>query len=202
MSGNNLLSGTLLAASEVANVANLPLVQDVAHHIGALAAALKPSVLQAPKDNDTNARELAECVKQLVDALDRAFADVDMARFFEITGSERVFGHLVKLQELRGNLGRIHSELQKIIDSRYRTKLASQSRIRDRIHELKEELWQNYIQISACMDTILMHICYTMTRAQLSLSQQVRELDHNCQRLASQANAMYTMRPMGGHEAQ
>ncbi|KAJ1300785.1 hypothetical protein OPQ81_002426 [Rhizoctonia solani] len=193
MSRSNLYNGMGLVAMEATKLLNIPLVQDVAHHMGKLAAALK-----TPEDNDTCAREVADHVKHLVDALDRAFEDLELAEFFETNGSETLLGLLVELQELCNRLGQIHSELQKIPNLQYKTKLASQSRIQDGILRLKEELGQINIRVTACTYAILMHFHHATAQAQHDtrrvLGQRIRTLDRNCQSLRAEVNAMQAMR--------
>ncbi|KAG8746557.1 hypothetical protein FRC11_012665, partial [Ceratobasidium sp. 423] len=146
----NIRNGTILAVSEAAKLVNIPIAQDVAHHIRKMAIALKPSVLQASKDNDTNAGELAEWVRQSMDVLNTAFEYMERVGFLETNDGSEVAAYLVELQELQYHLLRVHTELQDMQNSQYSTKLASQSQIRDRIIELKEELWQNNLRASAC----------------------------------------------------
>ncbi|KAG8685174.1 hypothetical protein FRC11_010990 [Ceratobasidium sp. 423] len=198
LSRRDLQNGTILAVTQAAKLVNIPIAQDVVCHVRKMATALKPSVLQAPKDNDTSARELAKCVKQLVDALDRASEYIDKTGFLEMDGSDEVLGHLVELDKLRDHLSQVHSELQAIQDVQYSTKLASQSQIRNRILELKEELWQNNIQISAYTHAILMHVYYATAQAQRDtrhdLGQRIRTLDRDCRSLAVQVKAVHAMR--------
>ncbi|CAE6414669.1 unnamed protein product [Rhizoctonia solani] len=117
----SLRNAAVLALSQVTKLVNLPLAQDVAHQT----IALKPSVLQAPKENDMSAKELAGHVMGLLDVLDTVLPCLDNAG---------------ELNQLYGQLQDAHTELEDIQASRYKTKLASQTEIRDRILQLKEEI--------------------------------------------------------------
>ncbi|CAE7184902.1 unnamed protein product [Rhizoctonia solani] len=147
---NILRNGTILAVSEAAKLVNIPLAQDVASHIRKMAMALKPSVLQAPKDNDMSARELALCVKGLVDTLNTAFEYMERVGFCNM--DDEVASYLIELQALKGRLLQVYSELQAVQKSQYGIKLASQSQIRDRIIEIKEELWQDTLRVSTFLN--------------------------------------------------
>ncbi|CAE6503386.1 unnamed protein product [Rhizoctonia solani] len=73
----NLRNAAVLTLSQVAKLANLPVAQDVARHIHQITVALKPSVLQAPKENDLSAKELAEHIAGLLAVLDVATPYLD-----------------------------------------------------------------------------------------------------------------------------
>ncbi|EUC62990.1 tyrosine kinase catalytic domain protein [Rhizoctonia solani AG-3 Rhs1AP] len=159
MSGSDF-TGTHLAVLEANKLLNLPLVRDVAHHMGKLTAALKV------QDTSTNIDGLMESVEQLIITLDRAFEDV--AVFFETNVSNRALGYLIELQELRDRLGQIHSELGTISSSQYGALLAFQFQPQPhgRIFQMKEELKNNSIRISVCMRAIVMHLYHATTPTQ------------------------------------
>ncbi|CAE6432153.1 unnamed protein product, partial [Rhizoctonia solani] len=176
-SGHNLRNGTALALEQVTRHLNLPLVQDVTFHMRKMAMALKPSVLQAPKDNDASARELAECVKQLMDVLDQASGHMERIGLLKVDGGDEVAVYLIELQELRDHLAQAHSELEGIQVAQFSTKLASQTHIRGRIADIEKELWQNHIRLSVCTDAILIHFLHATAQTQFSTCQLVRTLD-------------------------
>ncbi|KAL5637447.1 hypothetical protein ACGC1H_004016 [Rhizoctonia solani] len=178
MAGSDL-SGTHLAVLEANKLLNLPLIRDVAHHMGKLTTALKV------QDIGTSIDGLMESVEQLIITLDRAFEDV--AVFFETNMSNRALGYLIELQELRDRLGQIHSELGTIPVSQYGALLAFQfqSQPHDRIFQLKEELKNNNIRISVCMCAIVMHLYHatnpTQPRSRYTSDQQTGIPDPTCQ---------------------
>ncbi|CCO37590.1 hypothetical protein BN14_11746 [Rhizoctonia solani AG-1 IB] len=175
-SGHNLRNGTALALEQVTRHLNLPLVQDVTFHMRKMAMALKPSVLQAPKDNDASARELAEYVKQLMDVLDQASEHMERMGLLKVDGGDEVAVYLIELQELRDHLSQAHSELKGIQGAQFSTKLASQTHIRGRIAGIEKELWQNHIRLSVCTDAIVMHFLHATAQTQFSTCQLVNAM--------------------------
>ncbi|CUA72066.1 hypothetical protein RSOLAG22IIIB_10037 [Rhizoctonia solani] len=129
----NLRNAAVLTLSQVAKLVNLPVAQDVARHIHQITVALKPSVLQAPKENDLSAKELAEHISGLLDVLDVALPYLD--------GAEG-------LCSLCGRLRGAHAELETIRASQYTTKLGSQTQFRDRIVQLKEEVYRTVLDLT------------------------------------------------------
>ncbi|CUA73114.1 hypothetical protein RSOLAG22IIIB_10544 [Rhizoctonia solani] len=121
----NLRNGAVLALSQVAKVVNLPLAHDVVRHIRQVKVALKPSILQAPKTNDTSAKELASYLEGLLDVLDTALPYLRDTK---------------ELDRLCDQLRDARAELMGIQTSDCTTKFASQAQIRDRILQLKEEM--------------------------------------------------------------
>ncbi|CAE6449424.1 unnamed protein product, partial [Rhizoctonia solani] len=111
-----------LTLSQVAKLVSLPVAQDVAHHIHQITVALK-----APKDNDSSAKDLADHLAGLLDVLGTALPYLNNA---------------AELVQFCSRLQDTHSELESIQTSQYTTKLASQTQIRDRILQLKEEVFR------------------------------------------------------------
>ncbi|CAE7204694.1 unnamed protein product [Rhizoctonia solani] len=137
----NLRNGALLAVSEAAKLVNIPLAHDVARHIQQIAVALKPSVLQAPKTNDSSAQKLAKHIEGLLNTLNVPICHLNNS------GAGSHGDMLIELCRLQTHLSKIHTELQDIQSSQYTTKLASQTEIRDRILGLKEELSQTIVDL-------------------------------------------------------
>ncbi|KAF8714567.1 hypothetical protein RHS03_00340, partial [Rhizoctonia solani] len=138
-------NGALLAVSEAAKLINVPLAQDVAKHVKQLIVALKPSVLQAPKTNDSDAQNLANRVKGLKDVLEIPI------QYLEDSGVNAIGSYRDMLEELCGFqtlLSTTYTELQKIQESSYTNKLASQAEIRERIIHLKEELSRTIVDFT------------------------------------------------------
>ncbi|CUA72063.1 hypothetical protein RSOLAG22IIIB_10034 [Rhizoctonia solani] len=129
----NLRNAAVLTLSQVTKLVNLPIAQDVARHIHHITIALKPSVLQAPKDNDLSAKELADHVAGLLVVLDAALSHLD---------------DTADLDTLYGRLQTAHDELKSIQASEYTTKLASQTRIREQISQLKEEIYRTVLDLT------------------------------------------------------
>ncbi|CUA72059.1 hypothetical protein RSOLAG22IIIB_10030 [Rhizoctonia solani] len=129
----NLRNAAVLTLSQVTKLVNLPVAQDVARHIHQITVALKPSVLQAPKENDLSAKELAEHIAGLLAVLDIAIPYLD--------GAEG-------LDSLCGRLRGAHAELDTIRASQYTTKLGSQTQFRDRIVQLKEEVYRTVLDLT------------------------------------------------------
>ncbi|CUA72061.1 hypothetical protein RSOLAG22IIIB_10032 [Rhizoctonia solani] len=121
----NLRNGAVLALSQAAKLVNIPLAHDVARHVKETMVALKPSVLQAPKANDSSAKHLEDHVAGLLNALDTALPMIDQNE---------------ELDRLCDLLRDAHAELVRIRTSHYTEKLASQAQIRDRIIQLKEDM--------------------------------------------------------------
>ncbi|CAE7190789.1 unnamed protein product [Rhizoctonia solani] len=132
----NLRNGALLAVSEAAKLVNIPLAHDVARHIQQIAVALK-----APKANDSSAQKLAKHVEGLLDTLNVAIQHLNNS------GAGSREDMLIELCKLQSHLSKIHTELQDIQSSQYRTKLASQTEIRERILGLKEELSRTIVDL-------------------------------------------------------
>ncbi|CAE7185642.1 unnamed protein product [Rhizoctonia solani] len=137
----NLRNGALLAVSEAAKLVNIPLAHDVARHIQQIAIVLKPSVLQAPKTNDSSAQKLAKHVEGLLGTLNVAIQHLNNS------GAGSHENMLTEIYQFQTHLSKIHTELQEIQSSQYTTKLASQTEIRERILGLKEELSQNIVDL-------------------------------------------------------
>ncbi|KDN34487.1 hypothetical protein RSAG8_12425, partial [Rhizoctonia solani AG-8 WAC10335] len=135
----DLRNGALLFLSQTAKHVNLPLVQDVARHIQRITLALKPSVLQAPKNNDSNARELASHVGRLLDTLDV------MLPYLESTD---------ELEQIYNRLQDIFTELEGIRDSQYAAKLASQTQIQEQIAQIKEEISRTMMDLTLGLLTV------------------------------------------------
>ncbi|CUA72060.1 hypothetical protein RSOLAG22IIIB_10031 [Rhizoctonia solani] len=129
----NLRNAAVLTLSQVTKLVNLPIAQDVARHIHQITVALKPSVLQAPKENDLSAKELADHVAGLLVVLDAALPHLD---------------DTADLDTLYGRLQTAHAELKSIQASEYTTKLASQTRIREQISQLKEEVYRTVLDLT------------------------------------------------------
>ncbi|CAE7085229.1 unnamed protein product [Rhizoctonia solani] len=138
----NLRNGALLAVSEAAKLVNIPLAHDVARHIQQIAVALKPSVLQAPKANDSSAQKLTKHVEGLLDTLNVAIQHLNFS------GAGAHENMLIEICGLQSRLSRVHTELQDIQSSQYTTKLASQTEIRERILGLKEDLSQMIVDLT------------------------------------------------------
>ncbi|CAE6418274.1 unnamed protein product [Rhizoctonia solani] len=141
----NLRNGALLAVSEAAKLVNIPLAQDVARHIKQVAVALKSSVLQAPKTNDLNARDLAKHIEGLLGVLNTAL------QHLQNSGLPKAGDHddiLVELGQLHTHLSDTHTKLQELQKFSYTTKLASQTEFRERILELKEELSRTIVNLT------------------------------------------------------
>ncbi|KEP47300.1 hypothetical protein V565_160770 [Rhizoctonia solani 123E] len=130
---SNLRNGALLALSQTAKHVNLPLVQDVARHIQRITLVLKPSIFQAPKVNDLNARELSSHVAKLLDTLDAVLPCLESAD---------------ELEQIYNRLQDIYAELEGIRDSQYVAKLASQTRIQERIAQFREEISQTMVDLT------------------------------------------------------
>ncbi|KEP47299.1 hypothetical protein V565_160760 [Rhizoctonia solani 123E] len=129
----NLRNAAVLTLSQVSKLVNLPVVQDVARHIHQITAALKPSVLQAPKSNDLSAKGLADQVAGLLGVLDVALPHLD---------------NTAESDALYDQLQTAHAELESIQASEYTTKFASQTRIQDRITQLKEEVYRTVLDLT------------------------------------------------------
>ncbi|EUC58833.1 transmembrane protein, putative [Rhizoctonia solani AG-3 Rhs1AP] len=130
---SNLRNGAVLALSQVAKVVNLPIAHDVARHIRQVTVALKPSVLQAPKNNDSSAKELANHVAGLLDVLDTALPYLDNTE---------------ELEQLYNQLRDAHAELEDMQTSDYATKFASQTEIRERIMHMKEGMSRTVVDLT------------------------------------------------------
>ncbi|KAF8686501.1 hypothetical protein RHS04_00332 [Rhizoctonia solani] len=138
-------NGALLAVSEAAKLINVPLAQDVAKHVKQLIVALKPSVLQAPKTNDSDAQNLANRVKGLKDVLEIPIQYLEDSEVNAVGPYRDMLEELCGFQTL---LSTTYTELQKIQESSYTNKLASQAEIRERITHLKEELSRTIVDFT------------------------------------------------------
>ncbi|CUA72070.1 hypothetical protein RSOLAG22IIIB_10041 [Rhizoctonia solani] len=128
-----LRNAAVLTLSQVTKLVNIPVAQDVARHIHQITVSLKPSVLQAPKGNDLSAKELAEHIAGLLAVLDIALPYLDMTE---------------ELDSLCSRLRGAHAELETMQASQYTTKLGSQTEIRDRIAQLKEEVYRTVLDLT------------------------------------------------------
>ncbi|KAG8755204.1 hypothetical protein FRC11_006192 [Ceratobasidium sp. 423] len=159
----NLRNGALLAISEAAKLVNIPLAQDVARHIKQVAVALKPSVLQAPKTNDSNAKDLAKHVEGLLGVLNTAILYLDGSAI----ANGGVYGEmLIELHQLQARLSDTYTKLQDLQASSYTTKLASQTEIRERILQLKEELSRTIVDLTL---RLLILVLASGTQTQLTV---------------------------------
>ncbi|KEP46688.1 hypothetical protein V565_185860, partial [Rhizoctonia solani 123E] len=129
----NLRNAAVLTLSQVSKLVNLPVAQDVVRHIHQITVALKPSVLQAPKTNDLTAKELADHVTGLLEVLDAVLPHLD---------------DTAELDALYDRLQTARAELESIQASEYTTNLASQTRIQDRIAQLKEEVYCTVLDLT------------------------------------------------------
>ncbi|QRW20651.1 hypothetical protein RhiXN_05640 [Rhizoctonia solani] len=129
---SQIRNGALLAVSEAAKLINVPLAQDVAKHVKQLIVALK-----APKTNDSDAQNLANQVKGLKDVLEIPIQHLEDSGVNAVGPYRDMLEELCEFQTL---LSTTYTELQKIQESSYTNKLASQAEIRERILHLKEEL--------------------------------------------------------------
>ncbi|CAE6492705.1 unnamed protein product, partial [Rhizoctonia solani] len=135
----SMRNAAALTLSQVAKLVNLPVAQDVAHHIHQVTAALKPSVLQAPKNNDSNAKELAEHILRLLEVLDTAFPYLHDAR---------------ELDRLCSQLRDALAQLESIQTSQYSNKLASQVQIQDHIVQLKEGISRTVAHLTLWLSVV------------------------------------------------
>ncbi|EUC58837.1 hypothetical protein RSOL_280940, partial [Rhizoctonia solani AG-3 Rhs1AP] len=167
------MPSTLLALSQVAKVVNLPIAHDVARHIHRVTVALKSSILQAPKNNDSSAKELANHVAELLDVLDTALP------YLEDTE---------ELEQLYNQLRDAHVELESMQTSDYTTKFASQTEIRDRIIHLKEDISRTAMDLTLRLLAVMLvsrtrdhqHIRKALARAEQRLAvsnQRIGELE-------------------------
>ncbi|CAE7140263.1 unnamed protein product, partial [Rhizoctonia solani] len=147
----NLRNGALLAISEAAKLVNIPLAHDVARHIQQIAVAFKPSVLQAPKANDSSAQKLAKDVQGLLDTLNLAIQHLSQS------GAGTHGQIVVELCELQSHLSETYTKLQDIQTSQYTTKLVSQAEIRDQILGLKEGLSQTIVDLTLRLLVIVLN---------------------------------------------
>lgn len=136
--GRNLRDGAVLAASQTAQLMNLPLATDVAQHIQGIFRTLRPGVLQAPRDNDASAQELAQQVGALVEVLEAAAEQ--MSALDATDAHEATVSYLLQLQELLDYLKCTHSELQTILNYGFTARYASQTRIHEGIMQRREAL--------------------------------------------------------------
>ncbi|CUA72065.1 hypothetical protein RSOLAG22IIIB_10036 [Rhizoctonia solani] len=184
---SNLRNGAVLALSQVAKVVNLPLAHDVVRHIRQVTVALKPSVLQAPKSNDTSAKELANYLEGLLNVLDTALPYLPDTE---------------ELDQLCDQLRNAHAELTSIQTSYYTTKFASQAEIRDRILQLKEEMSRTIVDLTLRLLAVTLVILARdrqQTRKALARSEQ--RLSHSNQRIGELERLYQGLQRQGGaHE--
>ncbi|CUA74493.1 hypothetical protein RSOLAG22IIIB_11250 [Rhizoctonia solani] len=163
----NFRNGALLAVSEAAKLVNVPLAQDVARHIRQVVVSLKPSVLQAPKTNDSNAGELAKHVEGLLGAMNTAIRYLEGSE----VASTSVSGYtLVELHQLHKHLSGTYTKLQGIQTASYTTKLASQTETREDILLLEKELSRTIVELTL---RLLVAVLSTGAHHQLIIVQRI-----------------------------
>ncbi|KAJ1305089.1 hypothetical protein OPQ81_000129 [Rhizoctonia solani] len=220
----NLRNGALLAVSEATKLVNIPLARDVARHIRQVAIVLKPSILQAPKTNDSNARDLAKHVEGLLHVLNRA------VQYLEDSGLAEA-GLPIVLKDLSStdyfitfsHLSDTYTQLQELQTSTYTTKLASQTEFRERILQLKEQLSRTIVDLTLRLLVIVLDsgaqnqlvmvrrldfatrehntlarnhnaLVRITQRRQRISDRQIRSLKQECKGLTRQVNAVLLMR--------
>ncbi|CAE7169709.1 unnamed protein product [Rhizoctonia solani] len=188
----NLRNGALLAVSEAVKLVNIPLAHDIARHIQQIAVSLKPSVLQAPKANDSSAQKLAKHVEGLLDTLNTAIQHLNNS------GADVQGDMLIELCQLKTHLSKIHMELQDIQSSQYTTKLASQTEIRDRILCLKVELSQTIVDL---MVRLLVTVLAFSAQNQLVIARRLDTTTHEHGALVREHNALVRRHALLGPRA-
>ncbi|CUA74495.1 hypothetical protein RSOLAG22IIIB_11252 [Rhizoctonia solani] len=163
----NFRNGALLAVSEAAKLVNIPLAQDVARHIRQVVVSLKPSVLQAPKTNDSNARELAKHVKGLLDVMNTAIRYLEGS---EVSSTSVPGDTLAELQQFHNHLSDTYTKLQGIQTASYTTKLASQTETRGDILLLEKELSRTIVELTL---RLLVAVLSTGAQNQLIVVQRI-----------------------------
>ncbi|KAG8730471.1 hypothetical protein FRC11_006618, partial [Ceratobasidium sp. 423] len=180
----NLRNGVLLAVSEAAKIVNIPLAQDVARHIKQVAVALKPSMLQAPKTNDLNAQDLARHVEGLLGVLNTAILYLDGSGI----ANGGVYGEmLIELHQLQAHLSDTYTKLQDLQGSSYTTKLASQTEIRERILQLKEELSRTIVDLTL---RLLILVLASGAQTQLTVVRRLNSMGRGHNALARDHDAL------------
>ncbi|KAF8754466.1 hypothetical protein RHS01_06107 [Rhizoctonia solani] len=182
-------NGALLAVSEAAKLINVPLAQDVAKHVKQLIVALKPSVLQAPKTNDSEAQNLANRVKGLKDVLRIPI------QYLEDSEVNAVGSHRDMLEEFCGFqtlLSTTYTELQKIQESSYTNKLASQAEIRERILHLKEELSRTVVDFTL---RLLVIVLASSAQGQILITRRLNSAAREHKTLACKHGALVREHP-------
>ncbi|CAE7151713.1 unnamed protein product, partial [Rhizoctonia solani] len=178
---HNLRNGALLAVSEAAKLINIPLAHDVARHIQQIAVALKPSVLQAPRTNDSSAQKLEKHVQGLLNTLNIA------THHLNHSGVGAHGDMFIELCELQTQLSETYVQLQDIQIFQYTTKLASQTEIRDRILGLKEELSQTIVDLTL---RLLVTVLNSSAHHQLAVVHQLDATTRNHDALVREHNAL------------
>ncbi|KAG8792897.1 hypothetical protein FRC12_004553 [Ceratobasidium sp. 428] len=192
-------AGAALLAAEALDLVNLPAANNLAQHVHEWVKSLKvsyilpfsrlnrqtdtnqPRILQAPANNDQDARDLtsyidryvwlAETAANFISDLDAAYQNESTAKF------------LLQLQGFHEYLGGLRTELESLQDERLMVKLACQTDIKSRLDEKREELLDQTILF--CLEIGLFANC---TAAQSR--QRQRSSDERLRQLECQVSAL------------
>ncbi|KAG8708562.1 hypothetical protein FRC11_006365 [Ceratobasidium sp. 423] len=140
-------------------------------------------MLQAPKTNDLNAQDLAKHVEGLLGVLNTAILYLDGSAI-----AKGVYGEmLIELHQLQARLSDTYTKLQDLQASSYTTKLASQTEIRERILQLKEELSRTIVDLTL---RLLILVLASGAQTQLTVVRRLNSMGRGHNALARDHDAL------------
>ncbi|KAG8792309.1 hypothetical protein FRC12_006495 [Ceratobasidium sp. 428] len=156
--------GTLLFANQAANLVNVPATRNAAHDVRAFVASLKPRILQAPGENDQNAREQVVNIQhhaQLIAAISEVTRQLEGV---ESNGSATDF--LALLEQFDEYLSSADTDLQDLRQQALIVKFVCQTEF-TRLLEAKKEETLNRVVTFGVENGLLANYAIAKTQADL-----------------------------------
>ncbi|KAG8744861.1 hypothetical protein FRC12_014719 [Ceratobasidium sp. 428] len=160
-----LHDGALLLANQAVNLVNVPAATNAADDIRAFVASLKPRMLQAPGENDQNAREQFMNVQQQAQPIIAISQAINQLEGVDSNGTAADF--LALLDQLSKYLSDTGVELQHLQQQSLTVKFARQTEI-TRLLDAKKEETLNRIMIFCFENGLLAN--YASTQIQTDLN--------------------------------
>ncbi|KAG8717961.1 hypothetical protein FRC09_013357 [Ceratobasidium sp. 395] len=160
-----LHGGALLLANQAANLVNVPAAGNAAHDIRAFVASLKPRILQAPGENDQNAREQVIEIQQCAQLL--ATFSKAISRLDDVDYESPTVDLLTLLDRFNEYLSDADAELKDLLQQSLTVKFARQAEITRLLEDKKEETL-NCIMIFCFENGLLANYASAHTQADLN----------------------------------
>ncbi|KAG8699523.1 hypothetical protein FRC08_005264 [Ceratobasidium sp. 394] len=175
-----LRAGTALLATGALDLVNVPAANGLAQQAQGWLASLRPHILQAPENNDQNAREQAtraEQYAQLVEITGNIVGELGAAH-----QDENVSAFLLRLQQYHEYLKNAHAELQSLQTQHALVKFACQAEIKNRLDEKQDEILNQTILF--CLENGLLanreiiHLRRHFEEMRRGSDERIRHLEH------------------------
>ncbi|KAG8704388.1 hypothetical protein FRC08_002255 [Ceratobasidium sp. 394] len=195
-----LRAGTTLLAAGALDLVNVPAANGLAQQAQGWLASLRPHILQAPENNDQNAREQAtraEQYAQLVETTGNIIGELGAAH-----QDENVSAFLLRLQQFHEYLNKAHAELQNLQTQHGLVKFACQADIKNCLDEKQDEILSQTILF--CLENGLLANRATAQSQEniTNLRRHVEEIQHGSderiRHLEHQVSVLYLTRRTDG----